>query len=117
MAIIPALRNFIIQRGSDWRETRIYYNRSLDGESKTKMDLTGFTVLATAWDEERFLKYCDFNVVYDDRPNGQFTLKAPKETTEHFPDVLEYDVKLIDPDGNEEFYEEGRINVSEGYTR
>ena len=49
--------------------------------------------------------------------NGQFTLKAPKETTEHFPDVLEYDVKLIDPDGNEEFYEEGRINVSEGYTR
>ena len=117
MAINPGLRNFIIQRGSDWRETRIYYNRSLDGESKTKMDLTGFTVLATAWDKERFLKYCDFDVVYDDRPNGQFTLSAPKETTEHFPDVLEYDVKLIDPSGNEEFYEEGRINVSEGHTR
>ena len=71
MAISPALRNFILQRGSDWKEQYIFKSTQTDG-SEVAMDLSGSSIIAQAWDEERDVKYADFGVVYDDKPNGKF---------------------------------------------
>jgi len=38
------------------------------------------------------------------------------QTTTFTPDILKYDVLLTDPAGSKEYYLEGTIYVSEGYT-
>tara|TARA_B100000579_G_scaffold29773_1_gene20858 strand:- start:8795 stop:9145 length:351 start_codon:yes stop_codon:yes gene_type:complete len=116
MAVNPALRNFTLQRASDWSEQYIIETTQADG-STVAMNLTGYTIEAEAWDKERFLKYADFGVTYDDRTNGKFTLTVTDTQTIDFPDELYYDVMLINGSGLKEFYLEGRIKVSEGYTR
>ena len=116
MAISPALRNFILQRGSDWKEQYIFKSTQTDG-SEVPMDLSGSSVLAQAWDEERDVKYADFGVVYDDKPNGKFSLVLTDDQTVDFPDELYYDVLLTNSSGLKEYYIEGKITVSQGYTR
>ena len=116
MAISPALRNFILQRGSDWKEQYIFKSTQTDG-SEVAMDLSGSSITAQAWDEERDVKYADFGVVYDDKPNGKFSLVLTDNQTVDFPDELYYDVLLTNSSGLKEYYIEGKITVSQGYTR
>ena len=54
------------------------------------VNLTGWTVAAQAWNQARTSKYADFTVTYD--------------------------VLLTNPSGLKEYYLEGTIYVSEGYT-
>ena len=116
MAISPALRNFILQRGSDWNEQYIFKSTQDDG-SEVAMDLSGSSIAAQAWVKEWDVKYADFSVVYDDRPNGKFSLVLTDTQPELFPDELYYDVLLTNSTGLKEYYIEGKITVSEGYTR
>lgn len=116
MAINPGLRNFTLQRGADWSEQYLFKSTQNDG-SEVAMDLTGFTVEAQAWDEEREFKYADFAVVYDDRLNGKFSLNLTDAQTVNFPDEVYYDVLLTNSTGLKEYYIEGKITVSQGYTR
>jgi hypothetical protein len=116
MAISPALRNFTLQRGMDWREQYIFKSTQADG-SEVPMDLTGYTVASEAWDKDRDCKYATFGVVYDDKQAGKISLVLTDIQTENFPDELYYDVLLTNSNGLKEHYIEGRITVSQGYTR
>ena len=116
MAISPALRNFILQRGSDWSEQYIFKSTQTDG-SEVPMDLSGSSVLAQAWDEEREFKYADFAVTYTDRPNGEFSIALSDDLTLHFPDVAYYDVVLVSTGGIRETYVKGKITTLMGYSR
>ena len=100
----------------DWSEQYIFKSTQADG-SETPMDLSGYTVKSEAWDKDRDCKYASFGVAYDDRPNGKISLKLTDEQTELFPDVLYYDVLLTNSEGLKEHYIEGKITVSQGYTR
>ena len=83
------------------------------------MDLTGFTIEAQAWDEEREFKYADFNVTAssDNLLVGKFFLTLTDVQTLNFPDELYYDVMLTNTNGLKEYYVEGKITVSQSYTR
>lgn len=116
MAISPALRNFTLQRGMDWSEQYIFKSTQADG-SEVAMDLTGYTVASEAWDKDRDVKYATFGVVYDDKQAGKVSLVLTDIQTENFPDELYYDVLLTNSNGLKEHYIEGRITVSQGYTR
>ena len=116
MAISPALRNFTLQRGMDWKEQYIFKSTQDDG-SELPMDLSGYTVASEAWDKDRDCKYATFGVVYTDRPNGKISLVLTDEQTVNFPDELYYDVLLTTSEGLKEHYIEGEITVSQGYTR
>ena len=116
MAISPALRNYTLQRGMDWSEQYIFKSTQADG-SEVAMDLTGYTIASEAWDKDRDVKYATFAVTYDDRPNGKISLLLTDEQTALFPDELYYDVLLTTQSGLKEHYIEGRITVSQGYTR
>ncbi len=116
MAISPALRNFTLQRGADWSEQYIFKSTQADG-SEVVMDLTGFTISAQAWNQNRDYKFADFAVVYDDRVNGKISLVLTDEQTVIFPDEVFYDVLLTTQSGLKEHYIEGKITVSQGYTR
>jgi hypothetical protein len=111
MAVAPGTYNFTLQRRADY---------SLDLQFKDSndavIDLTGYTVYAQAWNEGRTTKSADFTVTYTNRSNGQISLSLTDTQTAEFPDELRYDVLLEDSGGNREYYLEGTIFVSQGYT-
>lgn len=80
------------------------------------MNLTGWEVVAQIWDLSRSTKYADFDVEYVDRAEGSVRLLLDYEETEDLPSEAAYDVLLVNPSGRREYYIEGTITVSEGFT-
>ena len=112
MAVQPGTYNFTVQRRSDHSIPLLFK----DGNNNA-IDLTGFTVVAQVWEETRTTKYADFTTTYTDRTAGSVSISLTDVQTATFtPEILKYDVLLVDGSGNKEYYLEGNIFVSEGYT-
>ena len=112
MAIEPGTYNFTLQIRSDHDLDLVFKD-----STSSAINLTGFTVAAQVWEETRTTKYADFTVAYTDRTAGQVKLSLTDTQTATFsPDVLKYDVLLTNGSGLKEYYLEGTIFVSEGYT-
>ena len=111
MAILPGTYNITLQRRADYSITLQFKD-----SSDTAIDLTGWTVAAQAWNKARTTKYGDFAVTYTNRSTGTVAIALTDEQTALFPDEAYYDVLLTNPSGLKEYYLEGIIYVSEGYT-
>ena len=112
MAIEPGTYNFTLQRRSDHTIPLVFK----DGNNNA-INLTGFTVAAQVWEETRTTKFADFSVTYTNRTAGSVSITLTDAQTATFtPQILKYDVLLIDGSGNREYYLEGTIFMSEGYT-
>jgi len=112
MAVIPGKKNFTVQRRADF-PLRLTFKDS----TGSAINLTGFTVAAQVYDDSRTTKYADFTVTYTNRTGGIVDIKLEDTDTANFtPNVLKYDVLLTDGSGNKEYYLEGTLFVSEGYT-
>ena len=112
MAIEPGTYNFTLQRRSDHTIPLVFK----DGNNNA-INLTAFTVAAQVWEETRTTKFADFSVAYTDRVAGSVSITLTDAQTATFtPEILKYDVLLIDAGGNREYYLEGTIFMSEGYT-
>jgi len=112
MAIQPATYNMTVQRRSDHSIQLVFK----DG-SNNAINLTGFTVAAQVWEETRTTKYADFAVAYTNRTTGTVDISLTDTQTATFaPSKLKYDVLLTNPSGLKEYYLEGDIIMSEGYT-
>tara|TARA_B100001939_G_scaffold261263_1_gene228312 strand:- start:103 stop:444 length:342 start_codon:yes stop_codon:yes gene_type:complete len=111
MSVQPGTYNITLQRRADY-SVLLQFKDSNDAV----IDLTGYTAYAQAWNEGRTTKYADFAIAYTDRSNGQITISLTDTQTADFIDELRYDVLLEDGSGNREYYLEGVIFVSQGYT-
>ena len=112
MAIEPATYDMTVQRRSDNSIQLVFKDSSDDA-----INLTGFTVAAQVWEETRTTKYADFAVTYTSRTAGTVDIALTDTQTATFsPNELKYDVLLTNPSGLKEYYLEGTIYVSEGYT-
>ena len=112
MAIQPGTYNFTLQRRSDHSIPLLFK----DGNDAA-INLTGYTVSAQVWDQSRSIKYSDFTTTYTDRAAGSVSIAlTDTQTATLTPDILKYDVLLTAPSGAKEYYLEGTIYVSEGYT-
>lgn len=111
MAISPGTYNISLQRRADYSVTLQFK----DSEG-VAIDLGGWTVAAQAWDKGRSTKYADFAVTYTDRAAGTVAIALTDEQTASFPNEAYYDVLLTNGSGLKEYYLEGVIYVSEGYT-
>ena len=112
MAIEPATYNMTVRRRSDHSIQLIFKD-----SSNSAINLTGFTIAAQVWDESRSNKYADWAVTYTDRSAGSFSIALTDTQTATFtPEILAYDVLLVDGSGLKEYYLEGKIFMSEGYT-
>ena len=112
MAISPGTYNMNIQRRSDHS-----VNVTLKDSTDTAINLTGFTIEAQVWEETRTTKYADFTIAYTNRSGGIFDMSLTDTQTATFtPSILKYDVLLTNPSGLKEYYLEGSIFMSEGYT-
>lgn len=111
MSVQPGTYNITLQRRADY-SLLLQFKDSNDAA----IDLTGYTAYAQAWDKSRETKYADFAIAYTDRSNGQITISLTDTQTADFIDELYYDVLLEDGSENREYYLEGVIFVSQGYT-
>lgn len=112
MAIEPATYDFTLQRRSDHNIPLLFK----DGNDAA-INLIGYTVEAQVWDETRTTKYADFTTTYTDRAAGSVAIALTDTQTATFtPNELKYDILLTNPSGLKEYYLEGTIYVSEGYT-
>ena len=111
MAISPGTYNITLQRRADY-SVLLQFKDSNDAV----IDLSGYTAYAQVWNEGRTTKYADFAIAYTDRSNGQITISLTDAQTATFIDELRYDVLLENGSGLREYYLEGVIFVSQGYT-
>ena len=112
MAIIAGTYDFTVQRRSDHAESFRIRDSNDDAVS-----LVGYTVAAQVWDKSRTGKYADFGITYTNRSNGEFKISLTDvQTTQFTPNELAYDVLLVNASDEREYYIEGTIFVSEGYT-
>ena len=112
MAIIPGKTNFTVDRRADF-PIRLTFKDS----TGSAINLTGYTVAAQVYDESRSTKYADWTVAYTDRTNGIVDISLTDTQTATFtPSILFYDVLLTEPGGSKNYYLEGKLFISEGYT-
>ena len=111
MAISPGTYNISLQRRADYSIT-LQFKDSTD----TAINLTGWSVAAQAWNQARTTKYADFAITYTDRATGTVAIALTDEQTALLPNEAYYDVLLTNASGLKEYYLEGIVYVSEGYT-
>lgn len=111
MAVSPGTYNITLQRRADYSVTLQF-----EDSTNTPINLTGWTVAAQAWNQARTTKYADFTVTYINRSTGTIEIALSDTDTASFPNEAYYDVLLTNPSGLKEYYLEGVIYVSEGYT-
>ena len=112
MAIIPATKDFTVDRRADFG-LRLTFKDS----TGTGINLTGYTVAAQVWEETRTTKYADWTVTYTNRTTGTVDISLSDTQTATFsPNELKYDVLLTEPSGNKNYYLQGTLYISEGYT-
>ena len=112
MAITPGTYNMTVQRRADHSIQLVFKDNN-----NTAINLTGYTVEAQVWEETRSIKYADWTIAYTDRSAGTVDISLTDTQTATFlPDNLKYDVLLTNPTGEKEYYLEGNIKMSEGYT-
>jgi len=112
MAISPGTYNMTVQRRADHS-----VNVTLKDSTDTAINLTGYTIEAQVWEKTRTTKHADFTIAYTNRSGGVFDMSLTDTQTATFtPSVLKYDVLLTNPSGLKEYYLEGSIFMSEGYT-
>ena len=112
MAINPAQKDFTVQRRADFPLTLTFKDGNGDA-----INLTGYTVAAQVYDEDRSTKFADWTVAYTNRTSGIVDIKLTDTQTATFtPNELKYDVLLTEPSGDKNYYLEGTLYISEGYT-
>ncbi len=111
MAVQPGTYNISLQRRADY-----YVTLQFKDASASPINLTGWTVEAQAWNQQRTTKYADFAVEYTNRVTGTVKISLTDTQTTSFPNEAYYDVLLTNTTGLKEYYLEGIIYTSEGYT-
>ena len=112
MSVQPGQHNITVQRRADY-SLQLQFKDS----AGVGIDLTGWTAYAQVWDQGRVTKYADFAITYVDRPTGQIRITLTDSQTAAFPNEAFYDVLLEDTAGLRNYYLEGIVYVSEGYTQ
>ena len=112
MAIAPGTYDMTIQRRSDHS-----VNFELKDSNNSAVNLTGCTLTSQVWDESRTSKAADATITVTNAAGGLFTWKATDtQTTTLTATEYKYDILLTDGSGNKEYWVEGTIYMSEGYT-
>jgi len=111
MSIQPGIYNISLQRRADYSVTLQFKD-----SNNANINLTGWTVAAQVWDQGRTTKFADFTVTYTNLVTGTVAISLTYTQTAAFPGEAYYDVLLTNPSGLKEYYLEGIVFISQGYT-
>ena len=108
----PGTYNLTLQRRADHS-----FDVNLKDSNGANENLTGKTILSQIWDENRTVKLADATITVTSAVGGNFTWKVTDtQTTSMTDNVYKYDILKIEANGDREYFIEGRIFMSEGYT-
>lgn len=111
MSVSPGRYNISLQKRADF-----YVQLQFKDSAGAEIDLTNWAVYAQIWDKGRTVKHADFTVEYTNRVLGIVKLWLTDAQTATLPCESFYDVMLEDDSAIREYYLEGMIIASEGYT-
>tara|TARA_A200000159_G_scaffold55528_1_gene51393 strand:+ start:196 stop:540 length:345 start_codon:yes stop_codon:yes gene_type:complete len=113
MAIDPGTYDMKIQRRSDHNFQATFTDKT----SGAAINLTGYTIQGQVWDTARTAKAADIGVTYTNRTSGvvDFAL-TDAQTTTFTLNEYKYDLLFTNSAGLKEYWLEGTIYMSEGYT-
>ena len=112
MAIAPGTYDMTIQRRSDHN-----VSVTLKDSGGSAINLTGYTIASQVWDSDRSSKAADVTIAITSTTGGTFDWKlTDTQTTTFTADEYKYDVRLTNSSGLHEYWIEGTIYMSEGYT-
>jgi hypothetical protein len=112
MAIAPGTYDMTIQRRSDHS-----VNFELKDSDGSAVNLTGSTLSSQVWDASRTAKAGDVTITVTNTTGGLFTWKVTDtQTTTFTGEEYKYDILLTNSSGDKEYWVEGTIYMSEGYT-
>ena len=111
MAITPGQYNIRPRRRADFPLTVRF--KDADGVA---INLTGWSVLAQVWKTDRTAKLGDFTITVTTPSTGEVYMVLPYAITSSLLDECRWDVMLVAPNGLREYYIEGIVRPSEGYT-
>jgi hypothetical protein len=108
----PATYNITIQRRADHS-----FDVNLKDSNGANEDLSGKTILSQIWKEDRSSKLADVTITVTSASGGNFTWKVTDtQTTSMTENIYKYDILKIESSGDREYFLEGTIFMSEGYT-
>jgi GTPase SAR1 family protein len=113
MAISPGTYDMKIQRRSDHSVKATF----TDKDTGAAINLTGYTIEGQVWDTARTAKAADITIAYTNRTSGiiDFSL-TDTQTTTFTLNEYKYDLLFTNSAGLKEYWLEGSIYMSEGYT-
>ena len=80
------------------------------------LNLTGYDAVAQAWDRRRITKLAELTIVWVDRPAGRLDLVLSHTATATFTKDGQWDLLLIQPNGDRFYWLEGTAFVDPGYS-
>ena len=108
----PATYDFTLQRRADHS-----FNINLKDSNNANENLSGKTILSQIWNETRTTKLADATITVTDASGGDITWSVTDTQTTNMTDsTYRYDILKIEANGDREYFIEGRIFMSEGYT-
>lgn len=111
MSTKPGKYNISIQRRSDFR-----LPLQIKDKLGNPLNLTGWSLYSQIWNKDRSTKYLDFTIEYADRSEGRINLFLSREDAAELPCEAFYDLLVENTEGFQEYYLEGLVYTSEGYT-
>jgi len=112
MAIAPGNYDMTIQRRSDHS-----VSVTLKDSSGSAVNLSGYSIASQIWDSGRTSKAADVTCSITNATNGTWTWAVTDtQTTTFTSNEYKYDVRLTNASGLHEYWLEGTIYMSEGYT-
>ena len=108
----PGTYNLTLQRRADHS-----FDINLKDSNNANENLTGKTILSQIWNKDRTTKLADVSITVTDATGGDFTCKVTDTQTANMTDsTYQYDILKIEANGDREYFIEGTIFMSEGYT-
>lgn len=92
----------------------IYQRATFRERFKLPINLTGYTVIAQVWSPRRLQKLLDFTVTWVNRAQGEFDLYAAASATRNVTQTGEWDLLVVEPDGDQFYWLEGTATLDPG---
>lgn len=107
----PASYNITIPQRADFS-----LDLQLKDSTGTPLNMTGYTVEAEIWTQNRSNLLANMVVTWTNRSIGKFNLSIPYSVTSTINSVGVWDLLVISPSGKRDYWIRGKTALSVGYT-
>mgnify|MGYP003111331974 CR=1 FL=1 len=112
MAISPGTYNITVQRRADHSVVMNFKD-----SNNAAVNLTGSTVISQLWDSSRTTKAADVTITVTNAAGGEFKWALTDvQTAALTADEYKYDILLTTSTGTKEYWIQGTVFMSQGYS-